>query len=100
AAEAAHALRQGGVVTDVGSVKRAIVSGIDHPKFVGGHPMAGSEQESVDGADPELFEGATWVLTPAATTDTAAYSLVQGIVSSFGADVVAIDAERHDDLVA
>ena len=48
----------------MGSVKAAVVDGVAHPRFVGGHPMAGSEQEGVDGATPELFEGATWVLTP------------------------------------
>ena len=89
-----------GVVTDVGSVKAPIVAAVDHPRFVGGHPMAGSEQEGVDGADPELFAGATWVLTPTAATDPAAYSTLQSVVSSLGADVVAIEPERHDLLVA
>src|SRR5438105_6444079 len=67
--EARTALVHGGIVTDVGSVKGAIVSEIGDPRFVGGHPMAGSEQEGVEGSDPELFEGATWVLTPTAATD-------------------------------
>ena len=62
--------RSGGlVVTDVGGVKGPIVSQIAHPRFVGGHPMAGSEQEGPDGADPDLFAGATWVLTPTSFTD-------------------------------
>ena len=60
-----------GVVTDVGSVKAPIVDAVDDPRFVGGHPMAGSEQEGVDGADADLFEGAVWVLTPTAATDDA-----------------------------
>jgi len=47
---------------------------------VGGHPMAGSEQEGVEGADGSLFEGATWVLTPTDTTDPAAYARVLGVV--------------------
>jgi prephenate dehydrogenase len=62
--------------------------------------MAGSEQEGVDGADAELFEGATWVLTPTVDTDPEGYARVRAIVSSFGADVVALDPERHDALVA
>ncbi|HEV7888259.1 MAG TPA: prephenate dehydrogenase/arogenate dehydrogenase family protein, partial [Acidimicrobiales bacterium] len=62
AAHRALGLNRRGIVTDVGSVKAPIVDAVDDPRFVGGHPMAGSEQEGVDGADPDLFEGATWVL--------------------------------------
>src|SRR5436309_1105922 len=76
AAESESALAGGGVVTDVGSVKAPIVASLPSPRFVGGHPMAGSEQEGVDGAGPSLFEGSTWVLTPTAATDPAAYTLV------------------------
>jgi prephenate dehydrogenase len=88
------------VVTDVAGVKTPIVGAIGDPRFVGGHPMAGSEQEGVDGADSSLFEGATWVLTPTDATDPAAYSRVLGVVSSLGADAVAMAAARHDDMVA
>ena len=100
AGEARAALAAGGIVTDVGSVKAAIVQALDHPRFVGGHPMAGSEQEGVDGADASLFEGATWVLTPTVTTEPGAYARLQGVVGSLGADVVALPSERHDALVA
>ena len=100
AREAQAALEAGGIVTDVGSVKGPIVSAIDHPRFVGGHPMAGSEQEGVDGADPSLFEGATWVLTPTVATEPAAYARLQSVVASLGADVVAMPPDRHDALVA
>lgn len=93
-------LAGGGVVTDVGSVKAPIVAAVDHERFVGGHPMAGSEQEGIAGADPSLFSGAVWVLTPVAGTDAAAHSLVRSIVSSFGAEVVELPPERHDSLVA
>jgi len=97
---AGRALDAGSVVTDVGSVKAPIVAALAHPRFVGGHPMAGSEQEGVEGADAELFAGATWVLTPTQATDPAAYALVRSVVSSLGADVVAIPPDRHDRLVA
>jgi prephenate dehydrogenase len=100
AVEAARALADGGIVTDVAGVKTGIVSAVGHPRFVGGHPMAGSEQEGVDGADGELFEGATWVLTPTGATDPHAYARLRAVVSSFGSDVVAMRAERHDELVA
>jgi prephenate dehydrogenase len=102
AAEASSALSSGGsaVVTDVAGVKGPIVGAVTDPRFVGGHPMTGSEQEGLDGADPELFEGATWVLTPTSDTDPAAYARLRTLVSSLGADVVAMPADRHDELVA
>ena len=89
-----------GAVTDVGSVKASIASLIDDPRFVGGHPMAGSEQLGVDGADPDLFEGAVWVLTPVFGTDSDHFATVDAVVRSFGADVVALPPDRHDALVA
>jgi len=100
AAEARALVSPSTIVTDVGSVKGPIVDAVDHPRFVGGHPMAGSEQEGVEGADAALFEGATWVLTPTATTDPDAFARLRSVISSIGADVVAIPAERHDELVA
>jgi prephenate dehydrogenase len=84
----------------VGSVKASIVVGVDNPRFVGGHPMAGSEQEGVDGADADLFTGAVWVLTPTAATDPDAHQLVRSVVTSFGAEVVELPPHRHDELVA
>ena len=98
--EARRALAHGHVVTDVGSVKAPIVAGVDDPRFVGGHPMAGSEQEGVDGASADLFEGATWVLTPRLDTDPDAYTAVRSVVTALGAEVLALPPERHDDLVA
>jgi prephenate dehydrogenase len=92
--------RGGGVVTDVGSVKASIVDAVGDPRFLGGHPMAGSEQEGVDGADPDLFEGAVWVLTPTATTDDLTFASVRSAASSLGADVVSLSPSHHDALVA
>jgi prephenate dehydrogenase len=84
----------------VGSVKAPIVSGVDHPGFVGGHPMAGSEQDGIDAASADLFEGATWVLTPTATTDAPAFDTVRAAIVDLGADVVTLEPDRHDALVA
>jgi prephenate dehydrogenase len=89
-----------GMVTDVGSVKAPLAAAIENPRFVGGHPMAGSEQEGIEGARAELFEGATWVLTPTDTTAGDTYAAVRGIISSMGAEVVSLDPGRHDSLVA
>lgn len=89
-----------GIVTDVGSVKGSIVETVDHPRFIGGHPMAGSEQDGIDGADADLFAGAVWVLTPTATTDDAAFATLRSVITGLGADVVALAPDHHDALVA
>jgi prephenate dehydrogenase len=92
--------RPDGVVTDVAGVKGPVAEAVDHPRFVGGHPMAGSEQAGVESADPELFVGATWVLTPTQRTDPGTYARLQAVVSSMGAEVVALSPAKHDALVA
>ena len=89
-----------GLVTDVGSVKSNLAAAIKDPRFVGGHPMAGSELEGLDGADGSMFEGAVWVLTPSAHTADTTFSEVASIVADLGADVVALPADRHDQVVA
>jgi len=89
-----------GVVTDVGSVKGPLVSGITDPRFIGGHPMAGSELDGLDGADPTLFEGATWILTPTSTTPDHVFALTAGVANLLGANVLALSAEDHDRLIA
>jgi prephenate dehydrogenase len=94
------------VVTDVGSVKAPVVAEIEKlrpdesARFVGGHPMAGSEQEGVDGADQSLFVGSTWTLTPSANTDERSYALVLRVIHDLGAEVVTLTPEHHDELVA
>ena len=89
-----------GVVTDVGGVKGSVCRSVDDPRFLGGHPMAGSELDGLDGAQADMFAGAVWVLTPGTDTDDATFAAVAKVVGSLGADVVAIDPERHDHLVA
>jgi prephenate dehydrogenase len=89
-----------GVVTDVGSVKAPVVEAVADPRFVGGHPMAGSEQDGLAGARADLFEGAAWVLTPTEATDPSAYATVQACVTALGAEVIALPPDRHDALVA
>jgi prephenate dehydrogenase len=94
------------VVTDVGSVKAPIVAAVEAARpelarrFVGGHPMAGSEQEGLDGASPDLFVGATWVLTPTEHTDPHAFAEVRALAVDLGAEAVAVSPELHDALVA
>ena len=99
AARAALAATQG-IVTDVGSVKGSIVEAVAHARFIGGHPMAGSEQEGIDGADADLFAGAVWVLTPTPATDDSHLNVLRSVIRDLGADVVALAPEHHDALVA
>jgi prephenate dehydrogenase len=89
-----------GWVTDVGSVKAPVASACPDPRFVPGHPMAGSELHGLDGADATMFETAVWVLTPTEVTSDDAFAGVAGVVSRLGAEVVALDPVRHDDIVA
>ena len=101
AAEVERSLQDtGGLVTDAGSVKSGLVPLMVEPRFIGGHPMAGSELEGVAGARADLFEGRTWVLTPVATTDNDALAAVRSVISHFGADAVFLPPDRHDSMVA
>lgn len=121
------------VVTDVGSTKRALLAelggedGIE--RFVGGHPLAGSEQSGVEHARADLFSGACWCLVPSVQRDRAGQeraaeaeqepaaeagqepaaegragreraARLRSLVESFGARPVEIDAERHDRVMA
>ncbi|MFM1839805.1 MAG: putative prephenate dehydrogenase [Actinomycetota bacterium] len=89
-----------GLVTDVGGVKASIVNEIHDPRFIAGHPMAGSELIGLAGADAALFEGAVWVLTPTAQTPDENFASIAQIVKELGAEFVVLSAERHDQLVA
>jgi prephenate dehydrogenase len=107
AAAVCDALNAGApLVTDVGSVKGSVVadviacSGDGAGRFVGGHPMAGSEQDGVDGARADLFVGAAWVLTPTAATGEAEFTRLRNLIREFGAEVVSVTPEDHDVLVS
>jgi prephenate dehydrogenase len=86
------------VVTDVGSAKR--LAARDDERFVGGHPLAGSERAGVGHAREDLFEGATWYLTPTPRSSGLLYERLHRFVSALGARPAAIDAELHDRLMA
>ncbi len=96
-----HALEAtSGLVTDVASVKGQIAKEVDDQRFIAGHPMAGSEHSGLAGANPNLFDGAVWVLCPSATTEDVTLAEVRAVVADLGADVVVIDPDRHDEVVA
>lgn len=88
------------VVTDVGSVKRALVESFADERFVGGHPIAGAETAGVEHARSDLFEGATWYLTPSATSSGLLYQRLHRLVAALGARPAPIDAATHDRMLA
>ncbi len=88
------------VVTDVGSTKRAVVAAYDDPRLVGGHPLAGAENAGVQHARADLFEEATWYLTPSPTTSGVLYERLHRLLHGIGARPAAIEAETHDKILA
>jgi prephenate dehydrogenase len=101
AREALDAAPAGCTVSDVGSTKGRLVELFGgNPQFVGGHPVCGSEARGVANSRPELFDGATWFLTPVAETDPSAHRRLHAFVSSLGARPIAIDPDAHDRLMA
>lgn len=98
-------LDPGTVVTDVGSTKEEIVQVAEGVlpagvAFVGGHPMAGTEQCGVTGARADMFQGARYILTPTPRTDPQALAQVRKIIDAVGAQVVLMDPAGHDRAVS
>jgi prephenate dehydrogenase len=88
------------VVSDVGSIKGGVVDAAADPRFVGGHPIAGAETAGVEHARADLFQGATWYLTPPSGASGVLFERLHRFVAALGARPVAIDAESHDRLLA
>ena len=90
------------LITDVASTKTAVVREAERRelRFVGGHPMAGSQLSGVENARADLFKGARYFLTPTDKTEPDAYREVSGFVRSLGAVPTAVDPEKHDLLMA
>lgn len=94
-----------GIVTDTASTKARITAlaerVLPHPEnFVPGHPMAGSEVNGIEGARPDLFKGAHWILCPDADTPAEHFPRLHELVTSLGARVIALPREDHDEAVA
>jgi prephenate dehydrogenase len=89
------------VVSDVGSTKRLLAQAARDERFIGGHPLAGAETAGVEHAREDLFDGATWYLTPAkGSTAGVLYERLHRLLGRFGARPVAVDAATHDRLMA
>jgi prephenate dehydrogenase len=104
----AREARRDALLTDVAGVKGRVVrdvlialddEGDAAARFVGGHPMAGSERSGPSAADPSLFVGATWVLTPSERTHDAVLARAGELVRDVGARVLVLDPDVHDTIV-
>jgi prephenate dehydrogenase len=90
-------------ITDIGSTKAGVVAAVPaalRRRFIGGHPICGMETRGAQNARAELFDGATWYLTPTATTSGVLYERLHRLLAGLGARPAAIDAETHDTLLA
>ncbi len=93
-------------LTDVAGVKAAVAAAVTAAlgpgaaRYVGGHPMAGSERSGPEAADPALLTGATWILTPGDGTDDLALRRVGDLVRTLGGRVLVLAPELHDTSVA
>jgi prephenate dehydrogenase len=97
-------LAPGCLLTDVGSTKQAVVERMQllppHVQPVGGHPMCGKESAGLSAAEPGLFAGATYVLTPLARTSDDAVALAAALVRALGARPLLLEPSHHDLLAA
>jgi cyclohexadieny/prephenate dehydrogenase len=99
------ALAPGAIVSDVGSVKSAVVAAMapylpENVYFVPAHPVAGTEYSGPDAGFAELFENRWTILTPPARTDAAAVARLAAFWRGLGADVEVMDAHHHDLVLA
>lgn len=97
--EIAGAVSDHAVITDVGSAK-SFVATVDDPRFIGGHPLAGAESSGVENAREDLFEDATWYMTPSSDTEGVKLERLTKFITGIGARPQAIDPGAHDRLMA
>ncbi|HEX9696425.1 MAG TPA: prephenate dehydrogenase [Actinomycetota bacterium] len=103
--QAISGVKAGAIITDVGSTKSRVVDEVtsfigENITFLGGHPMAGSEEDGIEGAKEGLFDGAWWILTPTPRVEPAAYRTLHGLLSAMGSHVIALEPALHDELMA
>ncbi|MCZ6610501.1 MAG: prephenate/arogenate dehydrogenase family protein [Alphaproteobacteria bacterium] len=105
AQEIAPALDAGAIVTDVGSVKGAVVDAVgphipDGVHFVPAHPVAGTEESGPEAGFAELFEGRWCIITPPPGTDEEAVTRVESLWRAVGSEVDRMDPHHHDMVLA
>lgn len=95
-----HFADQTALVTDTGSVKSFICDEVSDQRFIGGHPLAGSELAGVGAARADLFHGATWYLTPAKNVENELLERAHQLIRQVGAYPQIIDPKDHDHIIA
>jgi cyclohexadieny/prephenate dehydrogenase len=105
AAEIGPHLKPGAVVTDVGSVKQAVVDAVaphlpQGVHFIPGHPLAGTEYSGPRSGFATLFQNRWWLLTPLPGTDEAEIARLESLLKAMGANVDRMDVARHDLVLA
>lgn len=105
AAEIAPHLKAGATVTDVGSVKQAVIAAVGphlppSVAFIPGHPIAGTEHSGPRSGFASLFRNRWWLLTPLPGTDPAAVDRLRALCAGMGANVDEMDAAHHDLVLA
>lgn len=105
AREIAPALKAGATVTDVGSVKRAVIDAvhphlIDKVHFVPSHPLAGTEHSGPRSGFAELFEGRWFLIVPVEGTDVAVVDQLDTLWQAIGSKTARMDADHHDLVLA
>lgn len=94
-----------GIITDTASTKATITEAakdiLPHPEnYVPGHPMAGSEVNGIQGAKPDLFKGAHWILCPDVNTPAEHFQRLHTLIRGLGARVLSLPREDHDEAIA
>lgn len=105
AAEIGPHLAPGATVTDVGSVKQAVIAAVAPHipagvHFIAGHPIAGTEHSGPRSGFATLFRNRWWLLTPGADTDAQATARLRALLEAMGANVDEMDAAHHDLVLA
>jgi prephenate dehydrogenase len=98
-------LKKGSIINDVGSVKKKLVEDVEKfiPEslhFIGGHPIAGTENSGFEASFSTLFEGRKCIITPVETTNPHALEKVKELWSRVGSTVVCMDGDEHDEVLA
>ena len=90
------------ILTDVGSVKEAIVNTWEnlHPLFIGSHPMAGTEKKGVDSGCEGLFKNAKWIITPTQNSDLNAVRTISELIKSMDCEICQASPKEHDEAVS
>jgi prephenate dehydrogenase len=98
-------MRPGALLTDAGSTKARVVAALDRRwargiRFVGAHPLAGSERRGIQAAEPRLFDGSVCILTPTGRTDQRALARLSRFWRAIAGRVMAMSPQEHDRALA